>query len=158
MNRKKFVLLILLFVSLYNSISAQKGLVSSGGDILTSSGSINYSVGQVAYQYLGNTSAVIEEGLQHPYEIYQVGIGSLYDDFISLAPNPTQDYVVLDVQEIPLANMSYSLYTLDGKMVQAATIVDDKTVIELNTYHSSIFILRVLNNDKSIKIFKIIKI
>ncbi len=57
---------------------AQEGFVTSGGDASTGTGSVSFSVGQLAYNAYGNTSFLIIEGLQQPYEMSALPISLLY--------------------------------------------------------------------------------
>ena len=65
--KKYFIIIAALFCSLF--IYAQQGFVSVGGDTKNSSGSVSFSVGQLDYNYYGNGSSLVIEGLQQPYEI-----------------------------------------------------------------------------------------
>lgn len=48
---------------------AQQGFVSVGGDTKNVNGSVSFSVGQLDYNYFSNTSNLVVEGLQQPFEL-----------------------------------------------------------------------------------------
>ncbi len=62
-----FFFTAMLFFSLFSL--AQEGFVPVGEDASSGSGSVSYSIGQLAYQAYNPTGHIIIEGLQQPYTI-----------------------------------------------------------------------------------------
>lgn len=56
---------LLLFVVTFGQTSVN----TSGGTVSNPSGSISYSIGQVAYESIYNTSGSVSEGVQQAFEI-----------------------------------------------------------------------------------------
>lgn len=65
--KKYFITIAILFGSLI--MYAQQGFVTTGGNTKNANGSVAFSVGQLDYQYFGNGSNLVIEGLQQPFEI-----------------------------------------------------------------------------------------
>ena len=74
---KKYFIAAAIFCC--SSISfAQQGFVATGGDAVSGTGSVSYTVGQIDYNVYSNTSHLIIEGLQQPYSLSVVSISLLY--------------------------------------------------------------------------------
>ena len=76
---------------------AQSAIVPVGGDAQGSTGSVSYTVGQVAVKTVqssgGSVSVSVAEGVQQAYEIQTVGISD-YPQIVLNAkvfPNPTEN-------------------------------------------------------------------
>lgn len=73
-------------------------------------------------------------------------------------PNPTEGEVQLTINGDEPKNLSYKLYDLNGRLLQKKEIDQEKTTIVLNKYRSSIYILQIFENNKSVETLKILKI
>ena len=83
---------ILLFVLSASVLFAQNAVTVSGGEANGNSGSVSYSIGQTFYSTNVGSNGQVSEGVQQPYEIYDVTeVQSTISDVISLSafPNPT---------------------------------------------------------------------
>ena len=112
---KKFYSLILILLGVATAF-AQSAVVPAGGDAQSSSGSVSYTVGQIAVQASANSdgSVSVAEGVQQPYEIQAVGV----DNYPQIAldavvyPNPTENMAQLQLNgfEIPADGLRAILY------------------------------------------------
>ncbi len=153
-------LMLLFFVFFFSTISAQEAVISSGGDGSGSGGSVSYSVGAVVYTTNTGTSGSVAQGVQHPYEIYVVtGIEEVQgiDLEISAYPNPVTDYLILKVDDENLIGATYLLYNLEGRLLENNELVNNETHIYMNKLKPATYFLKVFNNNKEIKTFKIVK-
>ncbi|MGI6479934.1 MAG: hypothetical protein ACOX0M_10915 [Salinivirgaceae bacterium] len=110
LKRLKLSAVLLLGLGL-TGLQAQTSVNATGGDASGSGGSVSYSVGQVAYQTHTGTSGSVSEGVQQPFEISVVtGIEEAKGINLSVSayPNPTTDYLTLEVEEFDLSNLSLS--------------------------------------------------
>ena len=151
---------ILFLISLSFSLSAQKGTLSSGGDISSSGGSISYSIGQIDYHTLSSASnGTLFEGLQVPYEV--IVVDGIENEFIQLEcmlfPNPSTDKVFLSLTEVPKASLQFFLFDMNGRLLKQASVTEQLTEIPLESYSNSSYILKINMLDEHIKTFKIIK-
>lgn len=74
---------------------------------------------------------------------------------IKLYPNPSADYLTLHLEDITAAK--YELYDVNGKNLQQSCISSDFTTIDISNLPSAVYILRICEENKEIKSFKIIK-
>lgn len=151
---------LLAFIFSLSTLSAQESVNATGGNASGSGGTASYSVGQVAYQTHTGTNGSVAEGVQQPYEISVVtGIEEAKGINLSVTayPNPTSDYLTLNIDEFDISNVSYQLYDMQGKLLQSEKITDNQTSIFMSDLVPAIYFVKVIQGNKEVKTFKIIK-
>ena len=139
---------------------AQESVNASGSDATGSGGTVAYSVGQVVYNYDAGTSGNVEQGVQHAYEIYVVGIQETAAAFsLTAFPNPTVNHLTLAVNDYNNEALLYQLYDISGKLIYNGQITTAQTQISLEDWPSATYFLHVVNQEnQKIQTFKIVKI
>lgn len=157
-KRLKFCATVLLGLGL-TSLQAQESVNSSGGDASGNKGSISYSVGQVSYSTNTGTYGTVTQGVQQAYEIYATtGIQETGINLsVSVYPNPTTNYLNLKIEKLELSTFNFELFDMQGKLLQSQNITGNETQIDMSNYVSSTYFVRIINQNQSIKEFKIIK-
>ena len=156
---KKLVLSILIVIVVFPLI-AQEAIPAAGGDATGSGGSVSYSVGQMVYTTNTGTNGSVAEGVQQPYEIsVVVGIEQAKDiNLICTAyPNPATDLLTLEVEIAANENLFFQLYDMMGKLLVSKKLIDIKTTISMANLAPATYFLKVTDNQKVVKTFKIIK-
>lgn len=150
---------LLIFWIAIRSLNAQNGTLAAGSDAQGVNGAVAWSVGQVTYSNNTWLGASESQGVQQPYELYITASSqnSSFDFKLKLYPNPTKDFVILQLQDFKNENLSYQLFDVSGKLLISSEIVGTKTNIALNQYISSTYLLNVISNKQIVKSFKIIK-
>lgn len=161
MQNKKLALSAVFLLALgLTGLQAQQTITTAGGDGSGSGGSVSYTVGQTVYTTASGTNGSVAEGVQQPFEISVVtaieSAKSISLEFV-VYPNPATDYVVLKIGDYEVANLNYQLYDLGGKLLEKNKIQGSETNISMQSLMPSTYFLRILDKDKVIKIFKIIK-
>lgn len=137
---------------------AQSAILTSGNDIKSGSGSISYSVGQIVYKNIDNEGGRIAQGVQQPYEITALQTSeSLLGKNITIYPNPVKDLLYVDFNKEDFKNSIYQLFDGQGQLLKSEKISGQKSEINFSIYPTSIYILKIENQSKAIKTFKIIK-
>lgn len=151
-------LIILLGITI-SGIYAQEAIPTSGGDASSNKGSVSYSVGQIVYSSNTATNGTVTQGVQQAYEIYvTTGIEETGINLSVLAyPNPVINYLKLELESKKLESLSYQLYNIQGKLLQSEKIEGTESQIDMSNYISSTYFIRIINQNQSIKEFKIIK-
>jgi len=137
---------------------AQQGTVASGGTTNGTGGSSDFSIGQVVYLNYSNDSWQISEGIQQPYEIYQVN--SLTEEnqlLITFGPNPTAEQLTINVENSALNDLSYALADLNGKLIIDGDLQDSKNELDIKTLAPAQYILTIYKSNKPVNVFKLIK-
>ena len=158
MKYKKAIFSVLL-LSLGLAVQAQQEITASGGDASGSGGTVAYSVGQIVYTTYTSSSGSVAQGVQQPYEISSVlGIDNPTINLqLSAYPNPTSNFLQLNVGKTDLSACSFQLIDINGKLLESRKINNSIEKIGLENLSSATYFLKVSINNKEVKIFKIIK-
>ena len=161
MAYKRAILCALFLLGLgLTGLYAQEAIPASGGDSTGSGGSVSYSYGQVVYFTNTGTNGSVIEGVQQPYEISIVtGIQQARDItlFCTVYPNPANDLLTLEVEIADNENLFYQLYEIKGKLLVSKRLIDNKTTISMANLAPAAYFLKITDNQKVVKTFKIIK-
>ena len=157
----KIIILVAILSLVLNTVSiAQESTVASGNDATGSGGSISYSIGQVCYSANAGTTGSITQGVQQPYEISVSGIENpdpAFEIACSVYPNPTSEYLILEIKDMSTTGLTYQLYDNLGKQIDTRKVESNKCQIRMQDYHPAVYYLRVYNNQGLVKSFKIVK-
>ncbi|KPE51739.1 T9SS type A sorting domain-containing protein [Chryseobacterium indologenes] len=150
-----FLILFSLSISLLN---AQSAVLATGTDASGGGGSVSYSIGQTTYLYKGPGAQVIE-GVQQAYEITTLSAGetATEQEGLLLYPNPFRDYLYIDFTSESYKNAEYQLFDAQGKLIRKDVILQPKSELNLSSLPSAMYIIRINQNGKHLKTFKIIK-
>ena len=139
---------------------AQEAVSAAGGNASGSGGTASYTIGQVVYTTISGASGTITQGVQQPYEIL-VNSGIEEAKGISLEcivyPNPTNDLIKLKIENYKLENLSYQVYDINGQLLQNKKTEGSETIISMADLVPATYFLKVTDNTKEVKVFKIIK-
>lgn len=154
MNKLLFLLLLFTVYSF-----GQQQPIPSGGDAVSSGGSVSYSIGQFAYQSASGSNGSINEGVQQPFEVSAtLGMENTNIQLeMQVYPNPVSDFLILKIQKYAAKNMKYRLFDFSGKLIAESSIKNLETPINFQNYAKSGYVLQVTENGKILKIFKIVK-
>ncbi len=159
-HKKVKIIAIILFTLGVTGLNAQESINASGGNASGSGGSSSYSIGQVFYTSNIGSNGYVVGGVQQPYEISVViGINEAKDITLqySAYPNPTKENIILKIENFSLSNLSFYLYDINGKLLENKKIESNETSITMNNLATANYILKVTQNNKEVKTFKIIK-
>jgi hypothetical protein len=158
-NKLKLSAVLLLVIGL-TGLQAQNAIPASGGNASGSGGTVSYTVGQIVYTTNGNANGSAAQGVQQPYEISVItGIEEALDISLEIVvyPNPTKDFVKLKIENYEVQNLRYQLYDINGSLIKDNKVEGQETNIIMQNLLPSIYFLKVTDNKKVVKIFKIIK-
>ncbi len=154
----KLSVVLLLGLGL-TGLHAQEAIPAAGGNASGSGGSVSYSVGQVVYTTNTGTNGSVAQGVQQNYAISITtgldakGINLEYTAY----PNPTTDNLTLKVENHENRDLSYLLYNMNGKLLESKKLTGNKTTITMENLVPAAYFLKIINYQKGIKTFKIIK-
>jgi hypothetical protein len=146
---------------LFSIATAQEAIITGGTEVSGIGGSLSYSLGQVVYQIHTGTNGSIAEGVQQPCMIPPTPAikkaGSPYLSFTAF-PNPTSDYLFLNVKNFNDENLSFQIIDIHGKVLHYQKISDSQTSFYTGNLAPAIYCLQIMLDKKLIDTFKIIKI
>lgn len=157
----KIITLIGLFLCATISF-AQEANTAAGGDADGVGGSASYSVGQISYTSITDPDGYVDMGVQIPLEVLEdTAITSINDlnlsKSISAYPNPTAGVITIKVGVDQFSNFSYELLNSLGVPMTNQNIAMACTNISLSQLPTGVYFLKVSNETKVIKTFKVIK-
>ncbi len=151
---------LLYFVSSVSTASGQNAIPATGGNATGSGGSASYSVGQVVYTTNVGPTGSVAQGVQQPYEIsIVIGLEEAKEInlLVSAYPNPTKEFLNLKVENYNVENLSYQLFDIQGKLLESKKIESKETSIVTSNLVPATYFLRVIESNREIKTFKIVK-
>ncbi len=160
MKIRNLSLVFLLCFGLSN-LQAQLTIPSTGGEASGGGGSASYTVGQIVYTTNSGTNGdSVAQGVQQPCEIsiiLEIPEAKDINLSVSAYPNPTTNFITVRVENYETTNLQYMIFDLNGKLLQRIEATGTETKIETNNLVPANYFVIVLDNDKKIKVFKIIK-
>jgi hypothetical protein len=161
MRHKRLKLSVVLLLGLgLTGLQAQESVNATGSNASGSGGSVSYSIGQVVYTTNTGTNGSVAQGVQQAFEISVVnGLEEAKGIKLSVMayPNPTTDYLTLSIGEFDISNLSYQLYDMNGKLLQSEKITGNQTSIVMSNLVPANYFVKVIQGNKEVKTFKIIK-
>lgn len=157
MKKTKLIIMFSLIFSL-TGVKAQQAFTAAGGAASGSGGTAAYSVGQIVYTTNTGAGGSVAQGVQQPYEISILGVEDLQISLnMKVYPNPTSDFLILNVGNFDLSTLHFELYEINGKLLESKKITSITETISLENLPSSTYFLKVTSKNEEVKIFKIIK-
>ena len=158
---KKFSLLlpVVLCFGMFG-LQAQQVVTTSGDNASGSGGTVSYTVGQIVYTTNTGTNGSAAQGVQQPFEISVVtGIEEALGISLEIMvyPNPTTEFITLKIENHEVLNLRYQLNDIKGSLLQDNKIEGNETSVEMSSLLPATYFLKVTDNKKVVKTFKIIK-
>jgi len=148
---------------LLNDLHAQTAIPASGGGASGTGGTVSYSIGQLAYSSNVGGDGTCLQGIQQPCEILAVGvteeIGTI-NLMLSVYPNPTSGFLILVINRDAspgIHSMVYHIVDKEGKLLENKSVFDKETCIDMGNLTPSTYFLKVIEKNKIVKTFKIVK-
>lgn len=161
MRHKRLKLSAVLLLGLgLTGLQAQETIPATGGNATGSGGSASYSVGQVVYTTNTGTNGSVAQGVQQPFEISVVtGIEQTKGINLSVSayPNPATDFLMLKVENYDNGNLSYQLFDMNSKLLQNKKVTSNQTSIVMSNLVPATYFVKVIQENKEVKTFKVIK-
>jgi len=156
MKTPKFIFITILCT--FSCSFSQNVIATSGNCFSTENGSISWTLGDVFISTYINNSFVLLQGFHQPWDAVSENmdnIESCFADGIKVFPNPVSDHTI--VQTDRFEGLYYVLYNFEGRVLQEKVFQSDRTLINFSNLPPSLYFLKIVNMDKELKIFKIIK-
>lgn len=155
---KSIFFVIFLFCS-FQGVFCQQTISTAGGNGTNEKGTVSFTIGQLVYNSYSNENGSLFEGVQQNLELF--ALTNLELTALTLKavtyPNPASDYVILALKNAQLTGLSYLLYDLLGKQVASGKVTQENTQITMKKFSIGTYLLKVVQNNKELKVFKIIK-
>jgi hypothetical protein len=159
MNLLKKTSLLLNVLLATQLLCSQEAISVSAGEVAGSGGSGSYTVGQVFYTTNTAATGGVSQGVQHPFEFQTLSNPALTTVKVTAVtyPNPTKDFIILKITDRSLYNLRYTLFDVNGKSIVSDAIKSASTAIQMKHLAIGVYVLKVIQKNKSLKSFKILK-
>lgn len=155
---KHYFAVTISFLIFTFNFQAQQNTVSSGGDFIGSNGSVSFSIGQIDYMNIANTSGNINQGVQQPYQILDNSINeSAFDFDITIGPNPSIDILNVLADFSKMKDVEGFINDQNGKIVKERQKLASDNTFDLSNLATGSYFLIIENQQKLIKSYNIIK-
>jgi hypothetical protein len=151
---------ILMVSTLLTGVFAfgQISVNTAGASVSNSSGSLSYSIGQVVYQNVANTSCSVSQGVQQIYVVSALDLEEKAFNFsLNTYPNPTTDVINLRIGNYNHEPMSFILLDASGKLIFGGKITQQETVLDTKMLPTATYFVEVHHEGKKLQTFKVIK-
>jgi len=155
-----FVLAILSLLECPYPVCAQQAITTGGGTFTDNGGSLSVSIGQVAYTNHAGDAGTMSQGVQQPYEISSLGIETddhAYSLSFQAFPNPSDGLLTLKGEVPQGKKVIWRLTDSHGKTLDSRRISSDETLLDLSKRTAGIYFLQLVQGNRMIRSFKIIK-
>lgn len=151
------VLLLLIFG--LSRLYAQEAIPASGGEASGNNATVSYSVGQLVITTNTDANGSVSHGVEQPFEI-SIVLG-IEQNLINLSfvvfPNPATDLLTIQNKSDFKNNISYQIYDINGRLLESKKLTGENTTISTSNLAVSSYFIKILQSNKVIKIFKILK-
>jgi hypothetical protein len=152
----KSIMMLILFAS--SSLSAQEVITSAGDFHQNSNFSVSWTIGEPVIDTWSASGTVLTQGFQQPILVSV----SIYENpdlnyTINAFPNPTSDFLNVVISNGTYDKMQYLLFDVTGKLIDSRQIVSEQTEILFSHLPVATYYVKIIENNKELKTFKIIK-
>ena len=133
-------------------------MVSGGNYHANSSGSISWSLGELAIHTLKSGESIITQGFQQT----RLAVTSVKEIpgltmLITAYPNPASDHIYLKVDG-EAENLHYEVYNTNGKLLRRGLIDTNPVQIPFHDLSSAVYFIRVIQGNIPVKTFRVVKL
>ena len=129
----------------------------SGGEASSSKGSIVYSIGTVFYTNIEAQHNTVGQCIQQAKELKVQEIKTQPLVQVFAYPNPTTDFVLIDILDYENENAQYELFDFRGSLVKNERITTSTTKLPMDDLRSSTYFLKVTVMNKFEKTLTLLK-
>ena len=153
---KPLLLFVILLCLFFCSVGFAQEVVSTQGDSYTnSSGSIDFTIGEVVINTGSDGSNDLTQGF-HQTNWNFVSIEDHVPSYEAIIfPNPTSE--VLNIRTSTFENVTYTLYDARGKLVIQDKLSSVQTLIQVSKLAPGAYSLTLNNDTQNLKTFQLIK-
>ena len=151
------LMLITLFVMQANA-QLQNVTATSGGNFTGSVYAVSFTVGEPVINTLLQGNVMVTQGFHQPHltvtaldEAKGVALN------IKAWPNPTTHFVQLEISNELTRGSSFQLFSMSGSLIKENKLEGTITEISFQNMKSATYLLRVIQNNQTLRTFKIIK-
>ncbi|MDA0309344.1 MAG: T9SS type A sorting domain-containing protein [Bacteroidetes bacterium] len=101
---------------------SQREMVAAGGDAQGGSGSVSWSIGQIAYVNITGQSGYSAEGVQQPAEFFLSGVNAEFLPQLNVFPNPSSGQIQIDGLQFEQGPIPFQIFNAAGQLISEGRI------------------------------------
>jgi hypothetical protein len=143
---------------LCSMLKAQQVVATAGNQFSNANGSISFTIGEGVANTFTDGEKALTQGFHQT--IISVSIFNNPEETgfsMSAFPNPATESLTLKTDQGNIPGLKYLIIDQGGKILTHKAIVSDETVIPVEPLQDGIYIIKIQDNLKELKSFKIIK-
>ena len=150
---------LLFFIVFPFLLNAQYNFTSGSGELKGPGGFASQSIGQIAYTTYSSDSGTVKQGVIQPFQISVVSSENVLEInlYFKAFPNPVTNLLNLEIMNFENQELTYELFDLNGRLLLSNNIIHSLTEISTIDFPPATYFLRVMNQELSLKTFKIVK-
>lgn len=158
-NKLKLLLLFYLFgMGFYLQTNAQNVISTAGENFKNDKANIQWTLGENTVETVLKNDIALTQGYNQPtIEVKALLTNDNIDFNCNVYPNPTNDYLVIDLKNKDVANTSYELLDPDGKRILQNELSQTLNYLSLKNIPAGYYLLKIHDQNQKSQIFKIIK-
>jgi len=146
---KRKILLIFTAITIYSTLCAQEVITTVGDFYDTGSGSISWTIGEPVIETYYNGINILTQGFQQSkLSVNAINEKNIPELKIKVFPNPTNDFLSVEVISNEQKDFEISLFDLNGKLILKQKLTDKKQTINMQSYIPATYILTVTEKTK----------
>ena len=122
----------LVFLALSFSVTAQADLLPAGGGASDPSGTVSFSVGQVAAGSHAGPGGSVQEGVQQPYVDLSTSTPDGDPVQARLWPNPATEHLLIELSALPGPDLEYQLFDEAGRQLLSGPVNGPRTTLPID--------------------------
>jgi hypothetical protein len=150
-------IMLLLLVACCSELLAQQVVGTAGSTLSNVNGSISYTIGEDVAQTLIKGDKTITQGFHQTTMGTMVSEMKDLDFSIYIFPNPTSDMLTLKLTKENVAGLQYLIFDINGKLISQKNLESAETNVHVGQLPEGFYIIKVQDDTKVLKTFKIIK-
>ena len=142
---------------LYGQSQPQQVVAGAGGSGGNGDTFIEWTLGEPVISTMASGNLMLTQGFQQP-ELTVTAIKTMDGLLFTVeAYNPTGDLLMIQVDNTESRDFQYVLYDMNGKVLEKKDLAGTVTAIGMNSHPAGIYLLKITQLDKEIKMFEITK-
>jgi hypothetical protein len=153
-----FITVFLSGLTLFGQTQLRQVVAASGGSGKNEETVIEWTLGEPVIANLSADSIILTQGFQQPSLVVtaiKTTDGLPYT--VEAYPNPTENLLLIELDNTEVRDFQYLLYDINGKVLEQKKLESDITAINMDNYPAGVYLLKVIQLEKEIKTFEIVK-
>lgn len=161
LNMKQNILLLFCCFIFYNVCNAQQVFSTAGKSVSNSNLKLDYTIGEPIILTKSNGTTTLTQGFHQPNYQFVTKVSKSLKDIVEIKifPNPTNEFVQIEISKMNNLNLVYDIIDLTGKyLINNNKIVNEQTQLNIKNFPSGTYFIQIRNeNENQATTYSIIK-